>query len=58
MVQGNSLDSPGLASVRWFVGRGALEKGEVLAKFDVRLLSEPLVERPEFPELSVSLRGR
>jgi hypothetical protein len=35
-----------------------LEKGKVLAKFDVRLLSEPLVERPEFPELGASLRDR
>jgi hypothetical protein len=34
-----------------------LEKGEVLAKFDVRLLSEPPVECPEFPELGVSSRG-
>jgi hypothetical protein len=57
MVWGSSRDSSGLAFARWFAGRGALEKGEVLVKFDVRLSSEPPVERPEFLELGISSRG-
>jgi hypothetical protein len=39
------------------VVRGALEKGEVLPKFDVRLSSKPPVEHPEFLELGISSRG-
>jgi hypothetical protein len=58
MVWDSSMDSPGLAPVQWFTGQGALKKGEVPVKFDVRLSSEPPVERPEFLELGVSSRGR